>query len=99
MTAEKLEVRAQDGNVDIQLDGSVSPQIRATCQDGNIELEIPQSTDAELQINARSGSINAKLEKARIEADEKDFFRAILGSGKGSIDLSASDGRVTVRQY
>jgi len=98
MKAEELDIRAQDGNVDIQIVDEVSPRIKASCQDGNIDLEIPAGTDAELQINARRGSIRTNLDNPRIEMDEKDNFRAILGSGKGSIDLSASDGRVTVRQ-
>ncbi len=99
MTAEDLDLRAQDGNIDIHLDGISAPRITAVCQDGSIDLEIPSGINAELQINARRGSIRTNFEKARIEKDEKKYLRAILGTGEGRIDLSASDGRVTVKQY
>ncbi len=96
--AEKLDIQAQDGNVDVQLSGAVSPNIRANCQDGNIDLELPPDIDAELQINARHRSVRGGTRDMRIEKDEKGYFRGILGSGQGTIELSARDGRVTVRR-
>jgi hypothetical protein len=98
MKADELDLRTQDGNIRAELNGNESPQIRASCQDGNIDLILPSGTNAELQINGRRHSISTRLQNAKIERDEKDYLRAVLGNGAGSIELSAGDGRITVSQ-
>lgn len=69
---------------------------RLTLVNGNIDIHIPQSTSAYLNSNVTNGQIVVSDLNLQDVLSSSTFLRGRLGSGRGTITLSVTNGDISV---
>lgn len=113
VTADKAVVEVHSGNVNIkkftgQLEADVSSgnlnieferlqsSVSADVSSGQLTLKLPENADFTLNGQVSSGEISSDIPlKDRVET--KDELKGVHGSGKHSIDLDVSSGRILIK--
>lgn len=84
---------AKSSNGKISVNSAVTGDWKCTTSNGKIVIELPAVNDAKITADTSNGSLNGNLPWDR---DGDSHGTALLGSGTHSIDLSTSNGSVTV---
>jgi DUF4097 and DUF4098 domain-containing protein YvlB len=91
-----VEVNLTSGNIDSTLVIPLDGDIRIYVDNGNIDLSIPTTTSAEFAADVTNGSIvtyNLEFEAA-VQTDQS--LTGTLGNGEGVIDISSTNGNISV---
>jgi hypothetical protein len=83
------------GNFQVPLNGSVT----AFLGNGTMALDIPQNTSADFSAQVTNGSVSVSNLTLYDEVVTPNSVTGILGSGEGTIDLSAANGGIVVTGY
>lgn len=87
------EVYAKSSNGQIVIDSSITGNWECHSSNGAVSMKIPQNTDAVITADTSNGSLKGSVSWNKKDEDEGS---ATLGGGKYAVDLSTSNGSVTV---
>ncbi|MEJ2085347.1 MAG: DUF4097 family beta strand repeat-containing protein [Acidobacteriota bacterium] len=98
LRAEAVDIKTADGDVTLDLLPSENLDLDLRVADGDVVVEIDQAISAAFDLSTRDGRI--RVDGAAIQDLQKTDRRATgrFGDGSGSIQISSSDGNITLRQ-
>lgn len=89
------ELSAKSSNGKITVNSAVTGDWDCTSSNGKIVLNVPKATDAKITADTSNGSLKGNVSWDR-KNDDDDHGTAALGDGKYTVELSTSNGSVTV---
>jgi len=96
-TNRPLRADSSNGRIDLSVDGSRIPDIRATTSNSSIALRLPSSINAKLNAETSHGSITSDFDVLMHGGQiGKSHLEGTIGSGGPLIELSSSNGSIQV---
>jgi hypothetical protein len=92
--AGRLEIRADDADVDLSLRPGATPDIDVEVSDGTIRARVAPDVSARFWLTTRDGHVDVNHESARDLVRDEHSARGSLGDGAGSIRIRTRDGSV-----
>lgn len=84
---------AESSNGKITINSAVTGDWDCSSSNGNIVLTVPKATDAKITADTNNGSFKGNV---TWDTSDDDIGTAVLGNGKYTMELSTSNGSVTV---
>jgi DUF4097 and DUF4098 domain-containing protein YvlB len=93
----ELDSRTSNGKVDADIVLPIQGECILKTSNGPITLSIPDTTSARMEASTSNGRIEIEDLPVTISMMEKTEFGGQIGSGRGTIDLSTSNGNIVIR--
>ncbi|MBT2289782.1 DUF4097 family beta strand repeat protein [Paenibacillus albidus] len=98
MTLDNIDgaLTAKSSNGRITLNSAVKGDWKLTSYNGKIMLGVPADTDAKVTADSSNGSLKGNLPWVLEEGEDNNHGTAVLGKGTYEVNISSSNGSVTV---
>lgn len=95
---QTMAIEAVSGNVKVDLNAPVMGNFTIRTVHGNTEMAIPDGNDCRVALATLSGTVQSVVElQDRVDQDQR--ISGSLGSGNGSLDISAVSGNVSLNHH
>jgi hypothetical protein len=94
--AEKLYVRVNDGNLDLDLLSSENIDADIKTDDGPVRLNLEKGFSTSFYTYSEDGRIRVELENIENFEDERHSKSGAINGGRGRIRIRTSDGNITL---
>ncbi len=91
-----VEVEALRGSVKLVPDGALTTNVRATASFGSVRLGVPEGSRFALLAGVKQGDLRVTLPGLQLFEASDERVRGQLGTGGGSVELTAEHGSVRV---
>lgn len=94
-----VKLESSNGSVTLQIDTVRNNDVRITTSNSSITLRMPSNANAQLRAHTSNSSVNSDFDmNVRAGQLSKSHVEGTLGSGGPLIDLSTSNGRISVQR-
>lgn len=97
LKAENVEVQVSDGDIDLELLSSDQLNLLMRAGDGNVDVELDPKISATFDLQTRDGRIRVHSKSVSDLREERRRTTGRFGDGGGNIEITTSDGDITVR--
>jgi DUF4097 and DUF4098 domain-containing protein YvlB len=94
--AEKLYIRANDGDIDLDLLKSGKIDVDIKTDDGPVRVNLEKGFSIHFYAYSDDGRINIELENIEKFEDERHAKSGEINGGRGRIRIRTSDGNITI---
>jgi len=94
-TGKVVSVEATYGNVSIDLDEPLTGTLNVRTVNGNATVVLPDGSDTRVKLSTIRGSVHCGFQLID-EAREESRVTGTLGTGNGTLDVSAVTGNVSL---
>lgn len=92
-----IKAGSSNGHIDLTLDASKLPDVRATTSNSSILLRLPAKADARLRATTSNSSITNEFEITIPPGEHsKHHLEGTIGAGGPSLELSSSNGSIKI---
>lgn len=94
--AGECNVTTSNGSIAISMSHAPRSGVRARASNGAITLRLSGDTNARIEATTSNGSINSDFNVSSGDADDRRHLSGTIGTGGPLIDLTLSNGRITL---
>ncbi len=95
---KSLAVDGVSGNVDVDLRSPITGAVTIRTVNGNVLVGIPDGSDCRVGLKTLRGNVSCAI-PLQDEARQDSQVTGKLGNGKGTLDVSAVNGNITVEMH
>lgn len=92
----ELQASSSSGNISLDLE-EINDNVKVSTSSGNVQIELSEDSNYKIQGSSSSGRYTPSNNMI-VEENEKGRFKAVIGTGENSIDISTSSGDVVFRE-
>jgi len=92
----QLDLTTSNGGIDLALEGTKTPEIRAHTSNAGITVRLPAGANARVSASTSNGSISSDFEVTTRGEISRNRMEGTLGSGGPLLDLHTSNGSVRI---
>ena len=93
----QVTAKTLSGDVELSMSLPEDPKVLLQTRNGDIRLRVPAAANANISARTAQGSIDCRLPLQTTQASSKNL-EGILGSGGGSVEISTSNGDVSIAE-
>lgn len=94
-----VRLETSNGHIDLSMEKFQDNEVRASTSNGGITLTMPASLQAKLRAHASRNSIKTDFEVRTTSFDDKHSLNGSIGNGGALLDLTTSNGGISLRRH
>ena len=99
ITARKLNIRTQDGEVEVELYQVEDIDVEIITDDGDILLKLQSGISADISVDSDDGDISSSFRDPEKLIEKENSLHAIIYGGDGRVRITTNDGSVRLREF